>query len=1351
MDITKKLIFYNKEGYPYNFQYDDINEKWVGKLLFDENSTDTFKDIGMYIFEKVPPINFSDTVDLIPLQIFNNSGITFIGDTYSGVEITSIENVNTNGDFYSKWVYGDNIHRKFPKGTFISLSGLTGTGGYLDEFPTGNTYYYSVYDTKQGAILITTPLSNDTYLTTPYTVTGGYVNSYNVISIPDYNQDLMGWFTGLTLYEYDSTNDNYKKLTISGSEDNDRVINFKNTGYTYGFIKDFDISGVTGSTMTLEVTLYTERPKLYTGAISIISGDTATDAIITFNENINTTIQTGITMLFEDYSGNLIASGYSYNVSSYVTESYVDQLQLNFIKDVSDNISRVSNYIQIGGDYTSIFSINDEIRISGVTSVNKILNDNRYLKINSIYFDDNNKTNIFTSEYVISETGNTYNIYKKIKEIDTINTVATGNIENTEYTEAICFLNTNVINYTQNIIYSGFTTTAVTYEEQLVDDFNSKNEYGLSRYGINTYYLDGDFIVESEYDFYSRYFDCRLLIDDQEIIPEYKYSTGHTSGTTYKYHILSYDDLVNEKIYLNEFEKLSRNYHADIILTLNDDTFDYGFTLEFNNNEYYVPYNDVSGNTSNQYETVYDFVNKYSTLFYINGFTLSLNAYSGYTSGITLSVDGLYPNSIVTNIGVKVNLFSSYILTENYRNCLVIAGNEIQNPSLYNFYDIDLATGMILSISGSTYYPNNKEYNILGLTNDTIQLSYQGIFNYQSGVTIDFSTRETIRKPRGYYNKDVYYKFSWGGDEVNDSIFYYDFSGNQLQYTSGLTYTGPTPLTGSTSDLVFLNKKPNRQLDKVSIPQYQQTIFDSITHELENLNSSVDYNFIPEPLPVYIGYNSQVESVDSKIMKIEKIENLIFSGVTSNNTGTTGFEYNNFIISGSTIVYDNSSFLFDFNSMGFEIGQYISMKFTDNAITGQTIFRNPYNYKITDLSFKTITVDTTYYTLTPFNTSGSTYNFTIKVEPKEIGVITLYGETEIEDERFKINLNNIGANLDPDDAYIFKENDINDKGIDYLLLNRKRKELLSNYTEIYNYVGSYKSLINAINYFGYNDLELYEYYRNVDSKSPLYKKLFKILIPDIFDNSVEGWNEIDWLKNDYNTDKYKKTNLFNLTYKITDFYGNYLEYYSLDEIQIKLGGLVRWLRKNVIPLSANILDITGVADSVTDIYQEYNSANWVTKYTSEQEVLSVNFNFIQTLNQNDNYFITVNFYTNSGVTTGTTGGISPEYYSVNIRTFSLDENSNKLIPVQYFDLYKTDLDSFTFEANKTIDPYIYVETVVYNDYGLGYKNNRVFKFDEKRNYILINNNFDLSYYKYLYSNDQYFVLIDDGNFYVFND
>ena len=190
---------------------------------------------------------------------------------------------------------------------------------------------------------------------------------------------------------------------------------------------------------------------------------------------------------------------------------------------------------------------------------------------------------------------------------------------------------------------------------------------------------------------------------------------------------------------------------------------------------------------------------------------------------------------------------------------------------------------------------------------------------------------------------------------------------------------------------------------------------------------------------------------------------------------------------------------------------------------------------------------------------------------RELGRFNVYGQTEIEDIRYQIELNNAGKIISSDDVYIFKEYDIKEDGIDWIYLNFKRKEMLMMKHLIYPYIGSYKAIINAINYFGYNDLELYEYYRNINQESSDFGKLFKVEIPDIFDNTVEGWNENDFIKHLFPNSNYEDTNLFNLTFRITDGDGNNVLNYTLREIQIKLQGLKYWLQKNIIPITHEIL------------------------------------------------------------------------------------------------------------------------------------------------------------------------------------
>ena len=514
---------------------------------------------------------------------------------------------------------------------------------------------------------------------------------------------------------------------------------------------------------------------------------------------------------------------------------------------------------------------------------------------------------------------------------------------------------------------------------------------------------------------------------------------------------------------------------------------------------------------------------------------------------------------------------------------------------------------------------------------------------------------------------------------------------------------------------------------------------------------------MPAPLEIFIGYNSPIEGVNNRILKIDKIEKFqnidtLFS-LTGYTNSSSPIAIPNFILNNDTLTF-NAPIDFSFITYGFEKDQIINIDFVDQSKTGQTIHENIYTYRIQDVSRNKILIDTGYTNqifgfetgttsnstgFTYFSTTGRTFYFKIEVQPKEILSCPIYGQTEIEDIRFKVNLNNLGIQSEEDVYQILYQSDIEDNAIDYTLFNRKRKELLTDFREIYDYIGSYKSLIRAINYFGYNKLQLYEYYKNIDKKSPLYTKLHKVLIPDIFDNTIPGWNEIDYISGKYqNQNIWKKTNLFNLAYQITDEDGNNVLIYSLDEVQYKLTKLKTWLRKNIIPVSSNLIDITGVANTNHTLYQDYDESNQTMKAVVERNSTVVNFNYTATLNFGSDYLITVNFYTMSG-TTGTTldNNVTPASFSAKIKTFflsgsTIDNPTDLLVPVQYLKINKNDLTSFSFTLNKYVDPYIYIETTTYDNdgSGLGYVNNKLFYYDEPRNYWIVNNNFDLSKMKY---------------------
>ena len=95
--------------------------------------------------------------------------------------------------------------------------------------------------------------------------------------------------------------------------------------------------------------------------------------------------------------------------------------------------------------------------------------------------------------------------------------------------------------------------------------------------------------------------------------------------------------------------------------------------------------------------------------------------------------------------------------------------------------------------------------------------------------------------------------------------------------------------------------------------------------------------------------------------------------------------------------------------------------------------------------------------------------------------IRFYGEGETEDDRLKVLLANLGASLESEDFMIFKSHDISEMHPDYQLLNQKRKELLLELNNIKPFVGTYKAILNAIDFFGYDKITLKEYWINIAS------------------------------------------------------------------------------------------------------------------------------------------------------------------------------------------------------------------------------------------------------------------------------
>jgi len=168
------------------------------------------------------------------------------------------------------------------------------------------------------------------------------------------------------------------------------------------------------------------------------------------------------------------------------------------------------------------------------------------------------------------------------------------------------------------------------------------------------------------------------------------------------------------------------------------------------------------------------------------------------------------------------------------QNSSVVRAQTVNSPVLKMVFDpernsmfgIQPGTNTLVEISvvlASVYQQLSTTFS----TNFNNQLGTLGS-NYIPHPDLWLNTREYLRKPRENYNDEPFVKYVWKWEtDEYPQMFLFDFSGDQLSIGGSYAYTGTKPL-----ELVTLNRNPNKDITKVSLPEYQQTIFD------ENISNS---------------------------------------------------------------------------------------------------------------------------------------------------------------------------------------------------------------------------------------------------------------------------------------------------------------------------------------------------------------------------------------------------------------------------------------------------------------------------------------------------------------------------------
>ena len=207
---------------------------------------------------------------------------------------------------------------------------------------------------------------------------------------------------------------------------------------------------------------------------------------------------------------------------------------------------------------------------------------------------------------------------------------------------------------------------------------------------------------------------------------------------------------------------------------------------------------------------------------------------------------------------------------------------------------------------------------------------------------------------------------------------------------------------------------------------------------------------------------------------------------------------------------------------------------------------------------------------------------TIRVYHLIDGVLYILGEIVVnaeaigEDERFRTLLTNFGLPDPKDMKDVFKETDINEDLPDWEILNYKSKQMILEHDKIMPFVGTYKGLINAIKWLGYDDIFIKEWFLNVKDHT-------KLAILVSYDAKDRTQTMLQFNAEQRKT--LKKLNQLSLHYCITRETGTIDEWgtpetencytYNLKEVFVKLLGLKKWLELNIIGINCRITDLTG--------------------------------------------------------------------------------------------------------------------------------------------------------------------------------
>ena len=287
--------------------------------------------------------------------------------------------------------------------------------------------------------------------------------------------------------------------------------------------------------------------------------------------------------------------------------------------------------------------------------------------------------------------------------------------------------------------------------------------------------------------------------------------------------------------------------------------------------------------------------------------------------------------------------------------------------------------------------------------------------------------------------------------------------------------------------------------------------------------------------------------------------------------------------------------------------------------------------------------------------------FVCKIKIGDEGYIRVGADFYGEWEPIYINLSNMGVEIPDTVQKTIYDSNVHEDLTDNILVNRKFKELLSNYWDIIANKGSYKSLKNALEWFEWNDnLTVKEIWRHTDADRIVFDDrdlmtLFENKLEDSFNNFVKTTFISLYCAMQDECDTYDSEGNPELEKAVFKW--------SREDLQLKIALLAQFFGAYFLPIHLSILHAT-VEDKVftNAIKQLYSTG-------INRDDCVGDFNYVECNIKDNSVFKMTNV--NTQVTNSTIFGVRyPDTLTFGVDSFpkndSADEKSIRTFAQQYY-------------------------------------------------------------------------------------